>query len=133
MSEFYPAYISLIESGELVRRAEKARSMLKHCNLCTWECGVDRTTNELGQCHTGMLAHVSSFMPHHGEERPISGGRGSGTIFFSRCNLHCVYCQNYDISQTDRGKDLAMNRSLSMLALVVRSSRWMDPSVAMSS
>ncbi len=102
MSEFIPAY-QLLGSGELASRATQANDMLRHCNLCAWECGVDRIRGEQGQCYTGMRVCVSSHMPHHDEERPISGTRGSGTIFFTRCNLHCVYCQNFDISQTDRG------------------------------
>ena len=77
--------------------------MLRKCVVCPRECGVNRMKGEMGVCRTRALAQVSSFGPHHGEERPLSGTRGSGTIFFANCNLKCVYCQNYDISQLGRG------------------------------
>ncbi|MEW6094157.1 MAG: radical SAM protein [Chloroflexota bacterium] len=105
---FEPAYISLLHTGELERRAAEAQAHLACCDLCAWECKVDRTTPgvKLGVCRTGQKTKVSSFNPHHGEENPLRGWRGSGTIFFTRCNLHCQYCQNFDISQTDHGQEM---------------------------
>ena len=70
-------------------------------------CLVDRLAGELGECRTGALARVSSFGPHYGEEAPLSGWRGSGTIFFSGCNLHCIFCQNYEISQLNDGLEVS--------------------------
>jgi putative pyruvate formate lyase activating enzyme len=105
MGFFEPVYLSLLRSGELASRAEKAREHLKACDLCARYCGVDRK-EKLGACKTGMQARVASFNPHHGEENPLRGHRGSGTIFFSWCNLRCQYCQNYDISQSAAGDEI---------------------------
>ena len=113
-----PAYLSLLETGELDRRASLAWEQLEACTGCGWQCGVNRRGGELGKCQTGELAQVSSYGPHHGEERPLSGWRGSGTIFFTRCNLRCEFCQNYDISQTARGQEVdAQELAAIMLAL----------------
>jgi putative pyruvate formate lyase activating enzyme len=101
------SYLSLLENGELHRRVEAAYARLESCDICPLRCGVDRTRGELGVCQTGVLAQVSSYGPHTGEERPLSGWRGSGTIFFSRCNLRCVYCQNADISQLSSGQEVS--------------------------
>jgi putative pyruvate formate lyase activating enzyme len=103
---FRPSYLTLLESGELERRARQAAEMLKDCHGCAWECGVDRTAGELGKCRTGFLAQVSSYSPHLGEEDPLRGWRGSGTIFFTHCNMKCRFCQNYDISQLGRGQEM---------------------------
>lgn len=98
-----PAYLNLLESGILQDRVREAYHRLSDCNLCARACGVDRRSGALGQCKTGEQARVSSYGPHMGEEDPLRGRRGSGTIFFTRCNLRCQYCQNHDISQTDTG------------------------------
>lgn len=100
----YPSYLKLFESKELEVRTKKLVSMLENCKLCPHKCGVNRLKNEKGFCKTGRYAVISSFFPHHGEEKPIRGYNGSGTIFFSNCNLRCVYCQNYDISQLGHGE-----------------------------
>jgi putative pyruvate formate lyase activating enzyme len=118
MKEFNPSYLKLHLSGELFHRAIEAQTMLAKCTLCGWECGVDRIKGETGQCFSGHLARVSSFFPHHGEEKPISGMRGSGTIFFSRCNLHCVFCQNYDISQMNSGKEVSSKELADMMLIL---------------
>ena len=90
-----PGYVALWRSGELARRAVRARSALTDCKLCAQACGVDRTAHpERGRCRTGVRAAVHGAGPHHGEEAPLRGSRGSGTIFFGGCNLRCVYCQN---------------------------------------
>lgn len=108
MTIFEPAYLSLLPSGDLERRAAEAQEHLASCDLCAWECKVDRTApgGKRGVCRTGERARVSSYGPHHGEEDPLRGWRGSGTIFFARCNLHCQYCQNFDISQFDAGDEV---------------------------
>jgi putative pyruvate formate lyase activating enzyme len=105
MRSFEPAYVSISRSGELAMRAEQAREHLAKCDLCAWECKADRLIGETGVCKTGEKAKVSSFGPHLGEEHPLRGWRGSGTIFFTCCNLRCVFCQNHDISQTDMGEE----------------------------
>ena len=101
--DFEPAYLSLLRSGELERRVDLAREMLSHCEVCARACGVDRLSGELGTCNCGRHALVSSAFPHLGEEDPLRGSRGSGTIFFSWCNLQCVFCQNHDISHDGEG------------------------------
>lgn len=106
MSDFQPAYLGLIANGELEERVQIAYAHLDLCDVCAWECRVDRANGKLGICRTGLRARVASFGAHHGEEAPLSGWRGSGTIFFGRCNLHCQYCQNFDISQNDAGEEL---------------------------
>ncbi|MEW6263930.1 MAG: radical SAM protein [Thermodesulfobacteriota bacterium] len=78
--------------------------ILTRCRLCGRACGVDRTAGEKGRCGAGNEAEVAAALPHFGEEPPLSGARGSGTIFFSRCPLECVFCQNYQISQLGRGR-----------------------------
>jgi putative pyruvate formate lyase activating enzyme len=95
---FRPAYLKL-PPGELHRRAERARAMLADCRACPRDCGVDRLADRWAACKTGRHAVVSSFFPHLGEEDCLRGWNGSGTIFFSHCNLRCVFCQNFDISQ----------------------------------
>ena len=93
------AYLALVASGELAERARKAQAMLRRCVTCPRNCRPDRTAGELGSCGIGALAQVASYGPHFGEERPLMGQGGSGTIFFAGCNLKCVFCQNHDISQ----------------------------------
>lgn len=93
-----PFYTSLFHSGELARRTKRLSERLTSCNLCPRHCGVNRLREELGFCSSGTLPVVSSYCAHHGEEPALSGTRGSGAIFFGNCNLHCVFCQNYQIS-----------------------------------
>lgn len=101
----HPSYLRLLQTGELVKRAKEALDHLSACDVCPWHCGVNRRAGEKGRCRTGQLVRVSSYGPHMGEERPLSGWMGSGTIFFTRCNLSCQYCQNFSISQTDDGEE----------------------------
>jgi putative pyruvate formate lyase activating enzyme len=102
---FEAAYVTRHRSGELRRRVEAAYQHLKACDLCGRECGIDRNV-EIGPCSTGVRARVASHGPHLGEEDPLRGYQGSGTIFFSWCNLKCQYCQNYDISQRGQGHEV---------------------------
>jgi putative pyruvate formate lyase activating enzyme len=95
---FEPGYRRLLASGELQVRAAKLEAMLECCELCPRRCRVDRR-NELGRCFTGVDPIIASWGPHLGEEPPLSGTRGSGTIFLANCNLRCAFCQNADISQ----------------------------------
>ena len=106
MSEFEPGYVRLLASGELARRAVEAYAHLSSCDGCAWECRKDRRAGQLGICRTGERARLASYGPHLGEENPLRGWRGSGTIFIGRCNLRCQYCQNYDISQADAGDEV---------------------------
>ncbi len=117
---FTPAYLKL-PVGELMRRAEAAFERMTSCDLCAQECHVDRLNGKLGICQTGRRAKISSFGAHMGEEDPLRGWRGSGTIFFARCNLSCQYCQNHDISQADAGREIeARELAAIMLELQAR-------------
>ncbi len=107
MTEMYtPSYIALHKSGELVRRAGELESLLSSCSLCPWDCGIDRTRNEIAVCHSGALPIVSSYCLHFGEEPALGGTKGVGNIFFGNCNLRCVYCQNHEISQNWRAEQV---------------------------
>ncbi len=99
MKGIEPGYIALYRSGELERRAEALEARLAACDICPRECGVNRLEGKRGFCHSGYLPSVASVGAHHGEEPVLSGRRGSGTIFLGNCNMRCVYCQNYQISQ----------------------------------
>jgi putative pyruvate formate lyase activating enzyme len=104
---FEPAYLKHLRSGELKRRVAEAYARLEACDICARECGVNRRLGAEGAgCHTGERAIVSSYGPHFGEEDPLVGRGGSGTIFFSWCNLSCQYCQNYEISQGGMGQEV---------------------------
>jgi putative pyruvate formate lyase activating enzyme len=100
---FEPAYTKLHKSGELRKRAEMLLESLKNCNLCPRECGVDRVSGELGVCRAPFDVYISSAHPHFGEEPPLVGTNGSGTIFFTHCSLRCVFCINYEISHLGEG------------------------------
>jgi len=100
-----PAYAKLGVAG-LKERAEKALSLLEECTVCPHECRVNRFEGEAGVCRSGRRAAVSSYGPHFGEEAPLVGKGGSGTIFFSRCNLRCIFCQNFDISHEGGGREV---------------------------
>ncbi len=113
--EFEPAYLALHRSGELRRRATEAVERLRHCLVCPRDCGVDRLAGKTAACHTGRYAQVSSYFPHFGEEECLRGWCGSGTIFFSMCNLRCVFCQNYEISQAKRGQETSPERLAAMM------------------
>ena len=101
-----PSYISLFKTGELEKKVEKAIELLKNCKICPRECGVNRLKGERGFCRTGRKAIVASYNPHFGEEAPLVGKKGSGTIFISSCNLLCSFCQNYEISHLMEGVEV---------------------------
>lgn len=101
----FPAYRDLLQSGELERRSAAAHSLLSNCRLCPRSCGVDRLDGDRGYCGGGALATVASHGPHFGEESPLVGTGGSGTIFLAGCNLKCCFCQNYDISHGGSGRE----------------------------
>jgi len=115
MIKFIPAYLSILGNGVLANRVAEAYEHLSICDVCAWECPVVRRAGKIGVCRTGELAKVSSYGPHMGEEDPLRGWRGSGTIFFTRCNLRCQYCQNHDISQTDHGDEVEPEKVASMM------------------
>ena len=98
-----PEYLKAFKSRTLEHRVKKAIAVLDSCTLCPRRCGVDRTAGETGTCKTGRRAVVASYNAHFGEERPLVGRNGSGTIFFSHCSLQCNFCQNYEISHLGEG------------------------------
>ena len=103
---FEACYLRLHRSGELIERADAARLHMEDCDLCARYCHVNRFESVRGAvCRTGERAIVHSFGPHHGEEECLRGENGSGTIFFSWCNLRCIYCQNWDISRKGEGEE----------------------------
>jgi len=101
--DFEPAYLALERSGELRRRVEQLQLIYRSCRLCPRQCGVNRAGWETGICSSTSRAKVYSSYPHFGEERPLVGRGGSGTIFFSNCNLLCVFCQNWQINHRGDG------------------------------
>jgi putative pyruvate formate lyase activating enzyme len=98
----YPKYLTLLKTGELAQRVDALEAMLASCTVCPKDCCNDRLNDEIAACYSGRLPIVSSHTAHFGEEPCLSGTRGAGNIFFGNCNLRCVYCQNYQISQTWR-------------------------------
>jgi len=98
--------LAALSQLELNERIDAAYGLLESCRVCPRECGVNRLKNDkLGFCRSGLNPIISSVSPHHGEEPPLSGNKGSGTVFFTNCNLRCVYCQNYPISQMGNGEE----------------------------
>lgn len=100
-------YLDLYQSGELHQRVKAAYARLRHCDLCPHECGTDRIAGQTGFCRAGLKLKVASANIHRGEEPPISGTRGSGTIFLSWCTLRCRFCQNFPISQMGNGEEVS--------------------------
>jgi len=116
MKEFEPAYLNLLRSGQLKERVKEAYKRLEACDICPRECAVNRRESAKGAvCRTGERAVVSSYNPHFGEEAPLVGRGGSGTIFFAWCNLNCQYCQNYEISQLGHGREVEPEELAAMM------------------
>ncbi len=103
-------YIKFHEKGELTKRIHSLNEILAQCSLCPRRCGVNRIQGELGYCKAGSELMVSSVFPHFGEEAPLVGFHGSGTIFLTHCNLRCVFCQNDDISHRGRGERTSLSQ-----------------------
>jgi putative pyruvate formate lyase activating enzyme len=109
-SKKYPSYLNLEEDGILAQRVKELYSLFENCHLCPRDCRVDRTKGEKGKCQSTSKVKVSSAFPHFGEEPPLVGRGGSGTIFFSNCTLKCVFCQNYSISIEGEGVEISDDR-----------------------
>lgn len=110
-----PSYLALHRTGELAERAHAAALLLQRCVVCPRACGVDRTSDARGVCGMGSQPVIASWNVHHWEEPPISGTRGSGTIFFSGCTGQCIFCQNYPISQLRHGNAVSVERFAEMM------------------
>lgn len=113
--DFEPAYLKLHRSGELKRRGEELWAMLKSCRLCPRECGVNRLAGEEGFCRASARLEISSCHPHFGEEAPLVGTGGSGTIFFTNCGLRCVFCINWEVSQAGEGTPRSIGEMAGMM------------------
>jgi len=113
--DFEPAYLRLYRTGELQKRSREAIETLASCRVCPRDCGVDRLADKTAACKTGRYARVSSYFPHFGEEDPLRGWNGSGTIFFSWCNLRCQFCQNFDVSRIGHGEEARPERLAEMM------------------
>lgn len=103
-------YIELYNSGELKSRITGLENLCENCEVCPHRCRINRFDNKLGKCHTATLPVISSAGPHFGEEPPLVGLQGSGTIFMTNCNLRCIFCQNYDISQFGQGREISYHK-----------------------
>ncbi len=104
--EKYPAYLESYNNGHLLKVIDKTFKLLEACTICPRKCKIDRIQGEKGFCKTALLPKVFSYTQHRGEEPPVSGKNGSGTIFFSNCNMRCIYCQNFKFSQSGLGKEI---------------------------
>ena len=113
--KFELSYIKLYESGALDERIRELYGILESCELCPRRCGKNRLKGERGFCRSGRELMVSSYGPHFGEEEPLVGTGGSGTIFLTNCNLRCVYCQNYEISHLGIGREVSTERAAEMM------------------
>lgn len=120
MTPVSPLYTEAFRQSTLRAKAERAAAAMKCCTLCPRQCGVDRMAGETGYCQTGANAKVASYNAHFGEESPLVGRNGSGTIFFSHCNLLCSFCQNYDISHEGAGREVS-DRQLADIMLDLQS------------
>ena len=110
-----PAYLKTFQQGELAIRIEEALKRMEACDLCPRDCGVNRIKDETGFCETGRRAKVASYTAHFGEEAPLVGQHGSGTIFISSCNLLCDFCQNYEISHQKEGREVEPQQMAEMM------------------
>lgn len=113
--DWEPCYMALERSGELAKRSRALLDIYKQCRLCPRQCGVDRTKAEKGVCNSTSRLKVASYHPHFGEERPLVGRGGSGTIFFSNCNLLCVFCQNWEINHRGDGSFVSSEEAARMM------------------
>lgn len=115
-----PSYIKAYRTGRLADSIEKSNKILENCRLCPRRCEVNRLKGEKGICRTGRAAMVSSFNPHFGEEDPLVGANGSGTIFMTNCNLLCVFCQNWEISHQGEGSEVSSKNLAGMMLQLQR-------------
>lgn len=115
IKDFSPAYLETYDRGLFPEIIDRAFKLLEECSVCPRSCGVNRPRGEKGICEAGYLPRVSSFAPHFGEEDPLVGAHGSGTIFFAHCNLRCVFCQNYTISHLAEGREVSFERLARMM------------------
>jgi putative pyruvate formate lyase activating enzyme len=114
-ADFEPAYLKLHKSGELKNRGEELWNIMKSCRLCPRKCGVNRLDGNRGFCQASSQLEIASYQPHFGEEKPLVGKGGSGTIFLTNCSLRCVFCINWEISQGGRGNPRSIEEFSDMM------------------
>jgi putative pyruvate formate lyase activating enzyme len=114
-ANFNPGYLKLYQNGELKKRGQKLWQMMDSCSLCPRECGAERLKGERGFCQASSTLEISSYHPHFGEEDPLVGRGGSGTVFFSNCGLRCVFCINWEISQGGEGNQQTIDDLAEMM------------------
>jgi putative pyruvate formate lyase activating enzyme len=114
-TDFQPGYLKLSQSGELRKRGEQLWNMMESCSLCPRECGAERLNGDRGICQASSSLEIASYHPHFGEEAPLVGRGGSGTIFLSHCNLRCVFCINWEISQGGEGEERSLDELAEMM------------------
>jgi putative pyruvate formate lyase activating enzyme len=113
--DFEPGYLRLHRSGELKKRGKKLWTIMEECHLCPRECGANRLEGDIGFCHSSSQLEISAYHPHFGEEKPLVGKGGSGTIFFTNCGLRCVFCINWEISQGGQGSPRSIEDMADMM------------------
>lgn len=127
----YPSYLGLFEDGSLEKRAKELKDIYTDCTLCPRDCRVDRTRKQLGKCRAADTLKISSAFPHFGEERPLVGQKGSGTIFLSHCGVRCLYCQNYTLSMDGEGVEIpdarAAEAMLKLQSMGCHNINWVTP------
>lgn len=127
----FPSYLGLHRDGTLAKRVKELREIYTNCTLCPRDCRVDRTQKQLGKCQATATLKISSAFPHFGEERPLVGQKGSGTIFLSHCGLRCIYCQNYTLSFEGEGIEVPDERAaeamLKLQNLGCHNINWVTP------
>ena len=114
-TNFEPGYLKLHKTGELKKRGKELWDIMNDCKLCPRECGANRIKGEEGFCEASAILEISSYHPHFGEEDPLVGSGGSGTVFFTNCNLRCVFCINWDISQGGKGDAVNLQQLADMM------------------
>jgi len=119
-NDFEPGYLKLHKTGELKERGEKLWRIMENCRLCPRECGANRLKRERGFCGSNSRLEISSFHPHFGEEKPLVGENGSGTIFMTNCSLRCVFCINWEVSQGGEGSDRGIRQFAGMMLALQR-------------
>jgi putative pyruvate formate lyase activating enzyme len=114
-ADFEPAYLELHRTGEIKRRGQELWNMMESCRLCPRQCGINRLSGNEGFCRASSQLEIASYHPHFGEEKPLVGEGGSGTIFFTNCGLRCVFCINYQISQEGQGSPRSIEDMAEMM------------------
>ncbi len=115
MNRYSPKYLDTLQSGTFNEKLKATQALLAECRACPRNCAVNRIAGELGECQTGTDPIISSYFPHFGEESPLVGRNGSGTIFIGGCNLRCLFCQNYETSHLQEGQTVSIKRFGAMM------------------